>query len=368
MFYRFLDELTQYRPVQSCAVNRENPTGEKGGAAKASSSLGPGRKGAPCISRIESGETVSLMDIQGAGTIRHIWCTVADETPAGRFLIRDLVLRIFWDGEKMPSVEVPLGDLFLNGFGVGYQVNSLAMTVNPNRGMNCYLPMPFRTGARITLENQHPGPVDAFFYQIDLERFGPERIAPETGYLHAQWRRQPLTERARDYVLLDEVHGRGQYIGTHLMVQSLSRYWYGEGEFKFYLDGDTEYPSLCSTGLEDYFGGAWSFGGQADEKGRMQEKTFCTAFAGYPFYSRDDTVHSEYFNRDVPPMRAFYRWHIPDPVFFEKDLRVTLQQIGSGPSGLFERQDDITSIAYWYQTLPHADFPPLPPAHERHPR
>ena len=155
----------------------------------------------------------------------------------------------------------------------------------------------------------------------------PEAVPPEAGYLHAQWRRQPLTETARDYVLLDGVRGRGQYVGTHLMLQSLSRYWYGEGEFKFYLDGDTDYPTLCSTGLEDYFGGAWSFCG-LDEYGRMREKTYCTPFAGYPFYSRDDTVHSMYFNRDVPPMRSFYRWHIPDPVFFEKELRVTLQQIG----------------------------------------
>lgn len=162
MLYRFLDELAQYSPVQSCAINWENRTGEKGGAAKAASALGPGRKGSPCVGRIEPGETVTLMDIQGAGTVRHIWCTVADETPAGRFLLRDLVLCIFWDGEEKPSVEVPLGDFFLNGFGVAYQVNSLAMTVNPNRGMNCYLPMPFRTGARITLENQHPGHVDAF--------------------------------------------------------------------------------------------------------------------------------------------------------------------------------------------------------------
>jgi len=368
MLSGFFPEIARLSSAQSRSINWENRDGSKGGACKEASDLGPSRKGSPCIGRIEPGETVSLMNIAGAGIIRHIWCTVTDETAMSKFVLRDIVLRMYWDGEDTPSVEVPLGDFFLNGFARGYQVNSMLITVNPKRGMNSYIPMPFRTGAKCTIENQHSGPIDAFFFQIDYELCEPDNLPEDFGYLHAQWRRQPITDKGKDYILLDGVRGRGLYLGTHLMIQSLERYWYGEGEIKFYLDGDDLYPTQCSTGTEDYFGGAWSYGGETDEHGYMLEKTYCTPFAGYPLYSRDDTFHSDYFNRDVPPMRAFYRWHIPDPVIFTEDLRVELQQIGSGPKGLFERQDDLTSVAYWYQSLPKTVFPPLPPAQERHPR
>ena len=139
-------------------------------------------------------------------------------------------------------------------------------------------------------------------------------------------------------------------------------------EMKFYIDGDTQFPSQCSTGTEDYFGGAWSFGGTVDEHGCMKEKTYCTPFMGYPFYSRDDDFHNDYFNRDCPPMRGFYRWHVADPVLFERDLRVELQQIGVCELGLFERRDDVCAVSYWYQTEPHAAFPVLPDARGRWPR
>ena len=168
-------------------------------------------------------------------------------------------------------------------------------------------------------------------------------------------------------MLLDNVKGSGQYIGTYLALSTLERYWWGEGEMKFYIDGDTDYPTICGTGTEDYFGGAWSFAKQ--ENGRTVEQTFCTPFLGYPFYSHHDTsIHNDYHNDDCPPMRGFYRWHIPDPIRFEKDLRVTLQQIGVGHGGLFERRDDVSSVAYWYQAEPHNPFPALPPAPARWPR
>ena len=187
------------------------------------------------------------------------------------------------------------------------------------------------------------------------------------GTFHAQWRRQPITDLGQDYVLLDNVKGSGQYIGTYLALSTLERYWWGEGEMKFYLDGDTDYPTICGTGTEDYFGGAWSFAKQ--ENGRTVEQTFCTPFLGYPFYSHHDTsIHNDYHNDDCPPMRGFYRWHIPDPIRFEKDLRVTLQQIGACHGGLFERRDDVSSVAYWYQAEPHNPFPALPPAPARWPR
>ena len=350
---------------QSRAINGENPRGEKGRGGTAASNLGPSRKGSPCLSEIQSGETAVLGEIEGPGVIQHIWITVTDRTSdADCFVLRDLVFRIYWDGEEKPSVEAPLGDFFCCGFGQGCLVNSLPMVVAPNRGFNCYFPMPFQKGARITVENQHKNPVPAFFFQID---YCLQKVPENAGYFHAQWRRQRLTEKARDYVVLDNVHGRGQYVGTYLALTTLERYWWGEGEMKFYIDGDEEYPTICGTGTEDYFGGAWSFANQVD--GRTVEQTYCTPFLGYPFYSRHDTtVHNNYHNDDCPPMRGFYRWHIPDPIHFEEDIRVTLQQIGVCHRGLFERQDDVATVAYWYQDKPYTDFPPLPEKEERWPR
>ncbi|MEA4998534.1 MAG: glycoside hydrolase family 172 protein [Candidatus Limiplasma sp.] len=360
-----LASLAALRQGRSRAVNAENPTGAKGGGGMASGALGASRKGAPCIPLLRAGETVTLANICGAGSIQHIWCTVTDRTQAGRYVLRDLVLRMYWDGEAEPSVETPLGDFFLNGFGRGYPVNAMPITVNPKRGMNCYLPMPFASEARITVENQHGGDVQGFFYQIDYT----ELDAPPQGVgrLHAQWRRQRLTALGEDYPILDGVRGKGHYIGTFLALQTLERGWWGEGEIKFYLDGDGQYPTLCGTGAEDYFGGAWSFGGK-DAQGNTLEQTFCTPFLGYPFYSRDDDFRNDFFHSECPPMRALYRFHIPDPILFDADIRVTLQQIGANEHGLFERQDDVASLAYWYQTEPHQPFPALPSAADRHPR
>ncbi len=365
MFWNGWSSLPLMAGGQSRAINGENLRGEKGKGAMAASHLGPSRKGSPCLGQILPGETAVLGDIQGPGVIQHIWVTVTDKTSdADCFVLRDLVLRMYWDGEERPSVECPLGDFFCCGFGQGCLVNSLPMVVNPNRGFNCYFPMPFRKRARITVENQHKNPVPAFFFQID---YCLKPVPEEAGYFHAQWRRQRITEKGQDYVVLDNVRGRGQYVGTYLALTTLERYWWGEGEMKFYLDGDLEYPTICSTGTEDYFGGAWSFARQ--EQGKTVEQTYCTPFLGYPFYSRhDEAVHNDYHNDDCPPMRGFYRWHIPDPICFEKDIRVTLQQIGAGHQGLFERQDDVATVAYWYQTTPWTDFPPLPPKEERWPR
>lgn len=364
-FGNLLSSMMMLKSGRSRSINWENRTGEKGAGCKAASALGPSRKGSPCVGRIEPGERVTLADIEGPGVIQHIWVTVDDTTPNGRFVLRDLVLRMYWDEEETPSVECPLGDFFLNGFARGYEVVSLPMTVNPKRGMNSYLQMPFARRARIVLENQHLGAISAFFYQVDYCLY--DALPENAGYFHAQWRRQRLTEKGKDYVLLDNVRGKGQYIGTFLALTTLERYWWGEGEMKFYIDGDRDYPTQCSTGTEDYFGGAWSFGSM-DEQGRMREKTYCTPFAGYPFYSRDDNFVNAYFMSECPPMRAFYRWHVMDPILFEKDLRVELQQIGVCERGLFERQDDVSSVAYWYQREPHAPFPALPGAGERWPR
>ena len=281
-------------------------------------------------------------------------------------MLRDLVLRMYWDDEEEPSVESPLGDFFCCGFGRECNVNSMPIAVVPSRGLNCYFQMPFRKKAKITLENQHANPIPAFFYQVDY-CLHDEELPEDIAYFHAQWRREKITQLQRDYVILDDVKGKGHYVGTYMALTTLERYWWGEGEIKFYIDGDVEYPTICGTGTEDYFGGSWSFAKQVN--GKTVEQNYCTPYLGYPYYSsHDDTVHNLYHNDDCMPMRGFYRWHIQDPICFDEDLKVTIQQIGVGYRGLFERQDDVASVAYWYQAEPHNRFPELPGKEERWPR
>ena len=365
--YPFNGFLPILQNASSRAINAENPTGAKGAGGKAASHLGVGRKGSPCLRHIPSGETVVLGEIDGCGVITHMWMTVTDQTtPADRFVLRDLVLRIYWDNEETPSVESPLGDFFCLGFGDSYTVNSMLVNVNPLRGMNCFFQMPFAKHAKITLENQHANEISSFFYQIDYCL--TDSLPEDCGYFHAQFRRERLTQLGRDYVLLDGVKGKGRYLGTFMALSTLERYWWGEGEFKFYIDGDTDFPTICGTGEEDYSGGAWSFATH-DKDGNCIETNFNGLYLGYPFYKDKDTaITNRYHNRDVPPMRAFYRWHVMDPIFFASDLKVTVQQIGVCHSGLFERQDDMSTVSYWYQTEPHASFPVFPTAKERHPR
>jgi len=357
---------THYKNYRSRAINAENPTGEKGKGGMVSSPLGPSRKGSPCIRDIPSGETVIIADIKGCGKITHIWVTVDDKTSnSERFVLRDLVLRMYWNGENYPSVEVPLGDFFASGFGVETTVNSLPIVVVPARGFNCYFPMPFFEGAVITLENQHTNSIPAFFYQIDYLEM--DSLSPKEMCFHARWRREKITRIGKDYIIVDDIKGQGMYVGTYIALSTLERYWWGEGEVKFFIDGDKKYPTICGTGMEDYFGGSWSFA--SHENGKTHENTYCTQFLGYPFYSRHDSViRNPYHNDEVPPMRGFYRWHIPDPIYFNQDLSITIQQIGVNYGGLFERQDDLSSVAYWYQIEPHKVFPEFPDKKARWPR
>ena len=159
------------------------------------------------------------------------------------------------------------------------------------------------------------------------------------------------------------------YIGTYLALTALESRWWGEGEVKMYIDGDDQYPTWCSTGAEDYFGGAWSFA-DFDEHGRMHEQTFCAPYVGFPFYSQRLASHREsaYWDVNTPVTRGLYRWHIPDPIYFEHDLRVEWQQIGTEEGGNFERQDDVASVAYWYQLEPHTPFTPIGDRRFRQPR
>ncbi|GAA3749071.1 glycoside hydrolase family 172 protein [Streptomyces tremellae] len=351
--------------VRSRSINAENPTGAPGAAAREASPLGPGRKGRAYLP-LPAGETLTLAEIEGPGVIRHIWITVADTTPAGPFVLRDLVLRAHWDGDVNPAVEVPLGDFFCNGFGARAQVTSLPITVAPTGGMNCYFPMPFREGARLTLESQHPGDLEHVFFQVDYT-VGDELPAGLATF-HAQWRRTRGGEPGTDHTILDGVRGGGHYVGTYIALTALERYWWGEGEVKFFVDADEEYPTLCSTGLEDYAGGAWAFQNALAHTPEPQPIPFSAPYFGYPHSAHTDTTKASPFAVAMPPTHGLYRWHLPDPVVFTERLRVTLQQIGAWDHGLFERSDDICTTAYWYQTAPHTPFPPLPDARGRRPR
>jgi hypothetical protein len=361
------DDLPAYlraSPARSRAITAENPTGQKGAGGSAASALGPGRKGRAYLP-LAAGETLTLGDIEGPGEIRHIWITVPDTTPEGPFVLRNLVLRAYWDGQELPSIEVPLGDFFCNGFGARSLVTSLPIVVAPTGGMNCYLPMPFRSGARITLESQHSGDIEAVFFQIDYS-VGDE-LDERVGYLHAQWRRTSAPVRGADHRIVDGIRGEGSYIGTYVALTALGRFWWGEGEVKFYLDGDDDLPTICGTGLEDYAGGAWAFQDRLTSETEPEVFTYSAPYFGYPQRQTTDTTRRSPYATSMPTTHGLYRWHLPDPIRFGEDLRVTLQQIGHDGSALFERADDICTTAYWYQSLPHAPFPELPSAADRRP-
>ncbi|HPD13918.1 MAG TPA: DUF2961 domain-containing protein [Planctomycetota bacterium] len=342
-----LGTLPLLSEAETRSISAENPTGEKGGGAKEdphgqgpASMLGQGWKVRPCIT-LEPGQTVTLADIQGPGVLQHIWITVDPKA------YRDCLLRFAWDGEEAPSIEVPLGDFFCNGHALRYNVNSLPICVNPSGGFNCYFPMPFRRRARVTIENQRWEAIGGFFYQIT---YALQPVPDEAAYLHAQWRRSLTTREYPEHVLLDGVKGRGHYVGTFMAWTQLSNGWWGEGEIKFYMDGDGRFPTICGTGTEDYFCGAWGFGGQ----------TYSTPFLGYPLYSKPE---------GQVPRHGLYRWHILDPIRFKRDLKVTMQALGWWPGGKFQPlTDDIASVAYWYQAEPHAPFPAMPAVHERYSR
>ena len=351
------------RKGRSRAINAENPDGGKGRGATASSPLGQGRKGRPCLT-LAPGQTATLADIDGPGVIRHLWFTVTDQTERHHFVLRNLVLRMWWDDEATPSVEVPLGDFFCNGFGQRSIVTSIPIAVAPTGGMNSYFPMPFAARARIEVTSEHPAAIDGFFYQVDYELV--DELPVDTGRFHAQFRRTNPTTKGVDHIVLDGVRGQGQYVGTYIGVAALERFWWGEGEMKFFIDGDVDFPTICGTGLEDYVGGAWAF--QDRLGGEPKAMTYSNPYFGYPYQASVDDSRFSAYARAMPPMHGMYRWHLPDPIRFEEDLRVTLQQIGHDGFELFERSDDVSTVAYWYQIEPHSSFPTFPDRRARRPR
>jgi hypothetical protein len=352
--------------TRSRSINAENPRGEAGAGGTEASRLGPGRKGRPCIT-LPAGETTTIAEITGPGVIRHMWFTLPRSTDAGPFVLRDLVMRITWEGAAEPAVEVPFGDFFCTGFATASELYSEAVVVAPNGGFNWYVPMPFRRAARIEIVNQHPADVNGFFYQVSYSV--DDELGDDVGYLHALWRRTDGDgARGTDHVILDGVQGHGSYIGTFVGLTALERFWWGEGELKFFIDDDGDLPTICGTGLEDYVGGAWAFQEHLGAVPPPRVRTFSSSYLGYHQRLLEDATASSPYATAMPPSHGMYRWHLPDPIRFETGLRVTLQQIGDRGHHLFERMDDVCSTAFWYQDAPGGAREDLLPVERRRPR
>ena len=331
--------MSQLRSGKTRSVSPENVTGAKGAGgaategtgAAAARDLGRGWKVSPSI-EIAAGATATLADVQGPGIIRHLWLTVDPEH------WRSMVLRFYWDDASAPAVAVPLGDFFCQGWAEYAHVNSVPVTVNPYGGCNCYWEMPYRTRARLVVENVGSATA-VLYYQVDLEMV---EVPEHAGYLHAAWRRSnPLADR-EVHTLLDGASGPGHYVGTYLAWGSNSSGWWGEGEMKFYLDGDDDFPTICGTGTEDYFGGAWGF-----EVPQLGYVSYSTPFLGLPQVLRPDGL-----NRSQQRF-GMYRWHLPDPIRFDAEIRVTVHALGWRSGGRYlPLHDDIASTAWWYAADP----------------
>jgi Protein of unknown function (DUF2961) len=301
--------------------------------------LGQGWKVNPFIV-INPGQTFTLAEIKASGAIQHIWMT-----PTGNWRLS--ILRMYWDDEQNPSVEVPAGDFFAMGWGKYAPISSLPLCVNPGSAFNSYWPMPFRKSAKITMENLDDKPM-TIYYQID---YSQSDVPSDAAYFHAQFRRVNPLPYKQVYTILDNVKGKGHYVGTYLAWGVHNNGWWGEGEVKFYMDGDKDYPTIAGTGTEDYFNGSYDF----ENKEKHQYEEFTSPYSGLAQVIKPDGLYQS------QERFGLYRWHITDPVRFDKDLRVTIQALGwqSGRRYL-PLMDDISSVAYWYQTEPHASFPQLP--------
>jgi len=341
-----LGNLSRLSHAQTRSISAENFTGEKGKAGMATEGtgtncardLGQGWKVSPSV-RVEPHTTFTAADITGQGAIQQIWITTH---PKGW---RSTILRMYWDNEETPSVETPLGDFFCNGWNTRCNVRSLAVAVNPAGGFNCYWEMPFRQAARITLENRSEEPV-TIYYQVN---YTLTTVPEDAAYFHAQFRRSNPLPYATVHTLLDGVRGQGHYVGTYLAWGVNNNGWWGEGEIKFFMDGDQEFPTICGTGTEDYFGGAWNFEFPTGEYG-----VFTGPYTGLPQVIKPDGLYRS------QQRFGLYRWHIMDPIRFEQDLKVTIQALGWRSGGRYlPEMDDISSTVFWYQNEPHAPFPAL---------
>ncbi len=342
-----LSNIFRTSDAKSFSISPENFTGEKGKggmategvASAAARDLGRGWKVNPFVV-IEPGKTFTLGEITGAGSVQHIWMT-----PTGNW--RFSIIRMYWDDETEPSVEVPVGDFFAMGWGKYAPITSLAICVNPGSAFNSYWPMPFRRKAKFTMENLDARPMRVY-YQIDFTR---TQIPTDAAYFHAQFRRVNPLPYKDVYTILDKVKGKGQYVGTYMAWGVKNNGWWGEGEIKFYMDGDKEFPTINGTGTEDYFNGSYNFENQE----KKQYEPFSSPYSGLIQVIKPDGLYQ------TQQRFGLYRWHIPDPVRFDSDLRVTIHALGwRNDRRYLPLTDDISSVAYWYQMEPHAPFPKLP--------
>src|SRR5262249_16571585 len=294
--------------AKSRSISPENFTGEKGRggmstdgpAARMARGLGQGWKVSPFII-LEPGETRDLANIEGMGAIQQIWMTIA----GGRW--RHTILRAWWDDQEQPSIPPPVGDFFACGWERFAQVSSLAVCVNPGRGFNCYWEMPFRKRARFAITNLSDDKV-FIYYQIN---YTLTEVPADCAYFHAQFRRTNPLPYKSVYTLIDSVKGRGHYVGTYMAWGVNNTGWWGEGEVKFYLDGDREFPTICGTGTEDYFCGSYNFENRETKKYQV----FSTPYTGLAQVLPPDKTYE-------PGQRfGLYRWHIADPVRCGKDLK-----------------------------------------------
>lgn len=350
-----LGTLSKLSNAKTRSISPENFSGQKGkggmadpaaqqgqrnvaNASRAARELGTGWKVNPFV-HIGAGETFVLADIKESGVIQHIWMT-----PTGNW--SHSILRFYWDGEKEPSVEAPVGAFFGMAWNKFAPLNSLAMTVNPGSAFNSYWKMPFRKSCKVTMENISADPM-VLYYQID---YTETKVDEDEAYFHAQYRRSNPT-KGSIHTIIDGIKGKGQYVGTYLAVGTRNNGWWGEGEIKFFMDGDKDYATIVGTGLEDYFCGSYNF--ENKEAHRYQE--FSTPYTGLHQVIRPDGLYTS------QQRFGMYRWHIMDPVRFEGDLKVTIQDLGWRSEGRYlPQQSDMISVAYWYQKEPHNTFKKLP--------
>jgi Protein of unknown function (DUF2961) len=342
-----LSNVYRLSNARTLSISPENPTGEpgKGGmatdgrGAKAAGDLGQGWKISPAVT-VATGTTYTVAEINGSGAIQHIWMT-----PTGNWRLS--ILRMYWDDEKEPSVEVPVGDFLAMGWGKYARISSLAICVNPGSAFNSYWPMPFRRKARITIENLDDQPM-VLYYQVD---YSLAPVPKDAAYFHAQFRRVNPLPYKQVYTIVDDIKGKGQYVGTYMAWGVHNSGWWGEGEIKFYMDGDKEFPTINGTGTEDYFNGSYDF----DNPETKQYEEFTSSYSGLAQVIKPDGHYQS------QQRFGLYRWHIVDPIRFNSGLRVTIQALGWRANRKYlPLTDDISSVAFWYQTEPHAAFPKLP--------
>lgn len=348
-----MGNLFRVSKAKSRSISPENFSGGKGKGAMAkpedkdkpnqanawwqTRDLGEGWKVNPNVG-IAPGETFTIAEMEGPGIINHIWMT-----PTG--IWRFSILRIYWDDEKEPSVECPLADFFGMGWNEYSPLVSTPVCVNPGSAFNCYWQMPFRKKCKITVENINDKDPMTLYYQVD---YTLTDVPSDAGYFHAQFRRSKPNSTSV-HTIIDGVKGHGQYVGVYMAWGVTNNGWWGEGEIKFYLDGDKKYPTICGTGTEDYFCGSYNF----DRGGQYKE--YCTPYAGLHQVIRPDGTYKSQHRFGM------YRWHIFDPIRFEKDLSITIQDLGWHHGGrYYPQQSDISSTCFWYQLEPHAAFPKFP--------